>query len=76
MSVGVNLNVSHLAATPVGMRVTARAELVAVDGRKLTFKVEAHDEREKIGEGTHTRAIINLDRFMARVHEKAQTNDD
>ncbi len=73
MSVGVNLNVSHLAATPVGMRVTARAELVAVDGRRLTFKVEAHDEQEKIGEGTHTRAIINLDRFMARVHEKAKT---
>jgi excisionase family DNA binding protein len=72
MSVGVNLNVFHLAATPVGMRVTARAELVAVDGRRLTFKVEAHDEREKIGEGTHIRAIINLDRFMARLQEKAK----
>ena len=72
MSVGVNLNVSHLAATPVGMRVTARAELAAVKGRKLTFKVEAHDEKEKIGEGTHIRAIINLDRFMARVQEKAR----
>ena len=71
LSVGVNLNVSHLAATPVGMRVTARAELVAVDGRRLTFKVEAHDEREKIGEGTHVRAIINLDRFMARLDAKA-----
>ena len=72
MSVGVNLNVSHLAATPVGMRVTARAELVAVEGRRLTFKVEAHDEREKIGEGTHIRAIINLDRFMARLQEKTR----
>jgi excisionase family DNA binding protein len=72
LSVGVNLNVSHLAATPVGMRVTARAELVAVEGRKLRFKVEAHDEREKIGEGTHIRAIINLDRFMARLHEKTR----
>lgn len=72
MSVGVNLNVSHLAATPVGMRVTARTELVAVDGHRLTFKVEAHDEREKIGEGTHIRAIINLDRFMARLQEKAK----
>ena len=71
LSVGVNLNVSHLAATPVGMRVTARAELVAVDGRRLTFKVEAYDEREKIGEGTHVRAIINLDRFMARLGAKA-----
>jgi fluoroacetyl-CoA thioesterase len=71
LSVGVNLNVSHLAATPVGMRVTARSELVAVDGRKLTFKVEAYDEREKIGEGTHVRAIINLERFMARLDAKA-----
>jgi fluoroacetyl-CoA thioesterase len=71
LSVGVNLNVAHLAATPVGMRVTARSELVAVDGRKLTFKVEAHDEREKIGEGTHVRAIINLERFMTRLDAKA-----
>ena len=75
LSVGVDLNVSHLAATPVGMRVTARAELVAVEGRRLTFTVEAHDEREKIGEGTHIRAIINLDRFMDRLHEKARPID-
>jgi fluoroacetyl-CoA thioesterase len=73
MSVGVNVNVSHLAATPMGMRVTARAELLGVDGRKLTFKVEAYDEKEKIGEGTHARAIINVERFMSRVHEKALT---
>ena len=71
MSVGVNVNVSHLAATPMGMRVTARAELLGVGGRKLTFKVEAYDEKEKIGEGTHARAIINVERFMSRVHEKA-----
>jgi fluoroacetyl-CoA thioesterase len=76
MSVGVNLNVSHLAATPIGMQVTSRAELLGVDGRKLTFKVEAYDEKEKIGEGTHTRAIINLERFMSRVHEKARTKGD
>jgi excisionase family DNA binding protein len=75
ISVGVNLNVSHLAATPVGMRVTARAELAAVEGRRLTFTVEAHDEREKIGEGTHIRAIINLDRFMDRLREKARPID-
>lgn len=73
MSVGINLNVSHLAATPIGMRVTARTELVAVDGRRLTFQVEAFDEREKIGEGSHSRAVINLDRFMARMQEKART---
>ncbi len=72
MSVGVNLNITHLAATPIGMRVTARAELVAVAGRWLTFKVEAHDEKEKVGEGTHTRAIINLERFMAKTKEKAR----
>ncbi len=72
LSVGVNVNVSHLAATPVGMRITARAELVAVNGHRLTFKVEAHDEREKIGEGTHVRAIINLDRFTARLAAKAK----
>jgi predicted thioesterase len=72
MSVGVNLNVSHLAATPIGMAVNARAELLGVDGRKLTFKVEAYDEKEKIGEGNHTRAIINLERFMSRVHEKTR----
>jgi fluoroacetyl-CoA thioesterase len=75
MSVGVNLNVTHLAATPLGMRVTARAKLLALEGRKLTFEVEAHDEREKIGEGTHTRAIINLDRFMTRAKEKAETSN-
>ena len=74
ISVGVNLNVTHLAATPLGMRVIARAKLLTVEGRKLTFEVEAHDEREKIGEGTHTRAIINLDRFMARAEEKAESS--
>jgi fluoroacetyl-CoA thioesterase len=67
----VNLNVSHLAATPMGMRVTAQSELSAVDGRRLTFKVEAYDEREKIGEGTHVRAIIILERFMTRLDAKA-----
>ena len=71
LSVGVSLNISHLAATPVGMRVTARSELLAVEGRRLTFKVEAYDEREKIGEGTHVRAIINLERFLARLDAKA-----
>jgi fluoroacetyl-CoA thioesterase len=71
MTVGVNLNVTHLAATPIGMQVTARAELIEVAGRWLTFKVEAYDEKDKIGEGTHTRAIIKLDHFMAKAREKA-----
>jgi len=71
LTVGVELHIKHLAPTPLGMRVTARAELLAVDGRKLTFRVEAHDEREQVGEGTHVRAIIALDRFLARVQAKA-----
>ncbi len=71
LTVGASLDVKHLAPTPMGMRVTARAELIAVDGRLLTFRVEAHDEREKVGEGTHVRAVINLERFLARVKGKS-----
>lgn len=70
LTVGAELHVKHLAPTPMGMRVTVRAELLTVDGRMLTFRVEAHDEKEKVGEGTHVRAIINLDRFHARVQAK------
>jgi fluoroacetyl-CoA thioesterase len=73
MSVGTSLNIKHLAATPLGMRVTARAELASVEGRKLTFKVEAFDEREKIGEGAHTRAVINLERFLEKLRSKGGT---
>ncbi len=72
LTVGASLDVKHLAPTRMGMRVTARAELVAVEGRLLTFRVEAHDEREKVGEGTHVRAIINLERFLARVQAKSR----
>ncbi len=70
-TVGVGVDVRHLAATPLGMNVTATAELVAVDGRKLTFRVVAHDELDKIGAGTHTRMIIDVERFNRRVQEKA-----
>jgi hypothetical protein len=72
MSVGVKLNINHLAATPIGMQVTARPVLSAVDGRWLTLKVEACDEQEKIGDDTPTRAIINLERFMNKAREKVQ----
>jgi fluoroacetyl-CoA thioesterase len=72
MSVGTALNIKHLAATPLGMRVRARAELVSVKGRWLNFNVEAFDEREKVGEGTHTRAIVNLRQFW----DKLQTKTD
>ena len=73
LTVGAELRVKHLAPTPLGMRVTARAELLAVDGRMLTFRVEARDEKEKVGEGTHVRAVINLERFLARVQAKSQS---
>lgn len=69
-TVGGEIRVRHLAATPQGMEVTAHSELVEVEGRRLTFKVEAFDEREKIGEGTHIRFIIDLDRFKEKVKAK------
>jgi fluoroacetyl-CoA thioesterase len=65
------VNVRHLAATPVGATVTARAELLAADGRRLTFNVTAHDGTDLIGEGTHERALIDLARFEAKVQAKA-----
>lgn len=70
-TLGIRLDVSHVAATPVGMRVRADAELVNIDGRRLTFRVSAEDERELIGEGTHERVIVNVARFDRRVQEKA-----
>ena len=70
-SVGAEVNVKHLAATPVGFTVTARAEVVSVNGRLVNFTVEAHDGVEKIGEGTHTRGVINLERFESRFRTKA-----
>ncbi len=69
-TVGVRVDVTHKAPTPMGMRVTARAELIAVDGRRLTFRVIAQDEREVVGEGVHERAIIALDRFARKIAEK------
>lgn len=70
-TVGTRLNISHTAATPVGMRVIARAELIEVDGRRLTFRVSAEDEKEPIGEGVHERIIVNVARFDQRTQEKA-----
>jgi fluoroacetyl-CoA thioesterase len=71
-TVGTRLDVKHLAATPVGMRVRARAVLREVDGRRYLYDVEAHDEVEKVAEGTHERFQINQARFLERVAEKAQ----
>jgi fluoroacetyl-CoA thioesterase len=69
-TVGVAVDVRHLAATPVGMRVHAQAELTAIEGRKLTFRMEALDEVERIGEGEHRRVIIDVGRFEERVEAK------
>ena len=70
-TVGTRLDISHTAATPVGMRVTARAELTKVEGRRLTFRVSAADEKELIGEGVHERIVINVARFDQRAQDKA-----
>ena len=70
-TVGVALDVQHLAPTPMGMTVTVKSELLEVDGRKLRFRVEAWDEQEKVGEGFHNRAIIDVQRFGQKVQEKA-----
>lgn len=69
-TVGTLVNVKHLAATPVGMQVRAVARLDLVEGRRLLFTVEAFDEREKIGEGTHERFVIQAERFLAKVRQK------
>lgn len=66
-TVGTLVNVRHLAATPVGGHVTATAELIEIDGRRLVFHVSARDDNQLIGEGTHERARVLLDRFLARI---------
>ncbi len=71
-TVGVEVDVKHLAATPIGMNVRARAELTRVEGRKLFFNVEAWDDAEKIGEGTHTRVVVDVARFDNRMNEKSK----
>jgi fluoroacetyl-CoA thioesterase len=69
-SLGIHLDVRHCAATPIGLRVCATAELIAVDRRTLTFRVEARDEREPIGDGSHQRVVVNVARFDERVQAK------
>ena len=66
-TVGTLVNVRHLAATPVGEHVVANAELIEIDGRRLVFRVSAHDEHRPVGEGIHERARVNRERFLARV---------
>jgi fluoroacetyl-CoA thioesterase len=69
-SLGIQLDVSHVAATPVGLRVIATAEVVGVEGRTITFRVEARDEIETIGGGTHQRVVVSVERFDERVQRK------
>jgi fluoroacetyl-CoA thioesterase len=70
-SVGTVVDIRHLAASPVGLEVTARAELVEVDGRRVRFRVEARDPSELIGEGWHERFIVDLERFLSRASQKS-----
>src|SRR5262245_6890160 len=70
VSVGTEVNVKHLAATPVGLTVTATATVTATNGRLVTFAVRAHDGVELIGEGTHVRAVVEVGRFQGRVEGK------
>jgi fluoroacetyl-CoA thioesterase len=70
-SVGVHVDVSHLAATPVGMTVTVEAECAKIIDRRITFNVKAYDEVDLIGEGRHERFVVAWDKFNARVAEKA-----
>ncbi|MCX5889809.1 MAG: thioesterase family protein [Deltaproteobacteria bacterium] len=70
LSVGVTMNLRHTAPTPLGMEVRAVTEVTSVDGRKITFKVEGFDEKEKIGEAVHERFIINAEKFNQRLEAK------
>lgn len=69
-SVGIELNIKHLSATPVGMDVRAEAEVIAVEGSIITFQVSAYDEAGLIGEGTHKRAIVSTQRFLDKTYNK------
>jgi len=71
-SVGISMDIRHLAATPLGMTIRVATEVTAVDGAKLTFRLQAWDETEKIGEAQHERFIIKTDTFNARVAGKLQ----
>ena len=73
-SLGTHINVSHEAATPPGLEVTASVELIAVEGRKLTFAVSAHDGVDLISQGTHERIVIDKERFENKVRNKRNKN--
>lgn len=70
-SVGTLVNIRHISPTTLGLTVTATATLTEIDGRRLVFHVEARDELDKVGEGTHERFLISVDRFISRAREKS-----
>ena len=72
-SLGIRVDISHVAATPIGMKVHATAEVTAVEGNRIRFRVEAHDEAGMIGKGTHERVVVNKERFDKRVQKKAES---
>ena len=72
-SLGTHLNVGHYAATPVGMGLRASAVVTKVEGRTVEFRVEAFDDKERVGDGTHTRVVVNVERFDQRVQRKLST---
>ena len=69
-TVGIELNLKHVAATPVGMEVRAEAEITAVEGKIITFAITAYDEAGKIGEAEHKRAIVNSQKFLDKTYAK------
>src|SRR5262249_17520307 len=69
-SLGTHLNVGHYAATPVGMRLRVTAIVTKVEGRTIEFRIEAFDEKERVGDGPHTRAVVNVERFDQRLQRK------
>ena len=69
-TVGIELNIQHISATPVGLEVRAEAEVTAVEGKVITFCVKAFDEAGEIGRGTHKRAIVNTQKFLEKAYEK------
>jgi len=71
-SVGTHMDITHDAPTPVGLKVWAEAEVTAVDGRRVTFDVAAYDEKGPIGKGTHERAVIRVDKFLAKANAKRE----
>jgi predicted thioesterase len=75
-TVGVRLDISHLSATPVGMEVGAESEVIAVDGKKVIFRVRAYDRAGLIGEGMHERVLITADRFVQKCYAKLEASDD